>query len=89
MGVTSDMDKATMAVESLSFSKGFTSMAHVLTKAEKLFLLDGRVMAQSAVLALTDGKQSFLFQTAEKVMQLKNKHTKLVFAPVTDSRAAW
>ena len=84
IGLTSDMDKVKMAVESMSFLKGFTNMAQAFTKAEKLFLLDGRKMAQSAVLTLTDGKPSFLFQTAEKVMQLKDKHTKLFFAPVTE-----
>merc|ERR1719161_2948064 len=35
-------------------------------------------------MTLTDGKPSFLFQTNEKVMQLKDKHTKLFFAPVTE-----
>merc|ERR1719240_2224300 len=38
----------------------------------------------SAVLTLTDGKPSFLFQTYEKVLQLKDKHVKLFFAPVTE-----
>merc|ERR1719498_760095 len=51
---------------------------------EKLLLLGGRRKAQSAVLTLTDGKPSFLFQTHEKVMQLKDKHVKLFFAPVTE-----
>merc|ERR1719213_953733 len=68
----------------MSFLKGFTNMAQAFTTAEKLFLLDGRKMAQSAVLTLTDGKPSFLFQTNEKVMQLKDKHIKLFFAPVTE-----
>merc|ERR1719327_768515 len=38
----------------------------------------------SAVMTLTDGKPSFLFQTYEKVMQLKDKHVKLFFMPVTE-----
>merc|ERR1719353_1833148 len=33
---------------------------------------------------LKDGKPSFKFMTHEKVMQLKDKHIKLFFAPVTD-----
>merc|ERR1719301_94706 len=84
LGLTSDMGKVKKAIEGLSFLKGFTNMAQAFTIAEKLFLLDGRKMAQSAVLTLTDGKPSFLFQTAEKVMQLKDKHIKLFFAPVTE-----
>ena len=35
-------------------------------------------------MTLTDGKPSFLFQTNEKVLQLKDKHTKLFFVPVTE-----
>ena len=84
IGLTSDMDKVRMAVESMSFLKGFANMAQAFTKAEKLFLLYGRKMAQSAVVTLTDGKPSFLFQTAEKVMQLKDKHTKPFFVPATE-----
>ena len=87
IGLTSDMDKVKMAVESLSFLKGFTRMAHALTKAAKLFPFDGREMTQSAVLTLTDGKPSFLLQTAEKVVQLTDKHTKLIFASVTEFKA--
>merc|ERR1719359_1515285 len=84
LGLTSDMGKVKKAVEGMSFLKGFTNMAQAFTSAEKLFLLEGRQLAQSAVLTLTDGKPSFLFQTAEKVMQLRDKHTKLFFAPVTE-----
>merc|ERR1719182_1229889 len=68
----------------MSFQKGFTNMAQAFILAEKYFLLDGRKTAQSAVMTLTDGKPSFLFQTNEKVLQLKDKHTKLFFAPVTE-----
>ena len=87
IGLTSDMDKVKMAVESLSFLKGFTRIAQALTKAAKLFLFDGREMTQSAVLTLTDGRPSFLLQTAEKVVQLTDKHTKLIFASVTEFKA--
>merc|ERR1719231_590909 len=33
----------------------------------------------AAVMTITDGKPSFLFQTNEKGLQLKDKHTKLFF----------
>merc|ERR1719238_2330692 len=81
--LTSDMDKVKKAVEGMTYQKGFTNMAQAFGTAEKMFLLGGRRKAMSAVLTLTDGKPSFLFQTYEKVMQLKDKHTKLFFAPVT------
>merc|ERR1719181_1925336 len=79
-----DMEKVKKAVEGLEYKKGFTNMAQAFTLAEKMFLLNGRKKAMSAVLTLTDGKPSFLFQTYEKVLQLKDKHVKLFFAPVTE-----
>merc|ERR1740133_449329 len=59
-------------------------MAQAVGVAEKVFLLGGRKEAQSAVLTMTDGKPSFLFQTYEKVLQLKDKHVKLFFSPITE-----
>ena len=78
------MGRVKAAIQEMSFLKGFTNMAPAFTKVDRLILLDGRPKAQSAVLTLTDGKPSFLFQTNEKVMQLKDKHIKLFFAPVTE-----
>merc|ERR1719324_951786 len=82
--LTSDIPKVKSALEGLEYKKGFTNMAQAFTEAEKVLLLGGRRRAQSAVLTLTDGKPSFKFMTHEKVMQLKDKHVKLFFAPVTD-----
>jgi len=82
--LSSDMGKVKKAVEGLEYKKGFTNMAQAFTLAEKLFLLGGRKKAMSAVMTLTDGKPSFLFQTYEKVLQLKDKHVKLFFSPVTE-----
>merc|ERR1719486_1633243 len=59
-------------------------MAQAFTLAEKLFVLGERWAAQAAALTITDGKPSFLFQTHEKVIQMKDKHTKLYFAPITE-----
>merc|ERR1719267_298960 len=59
-------------------------MAQAFGVAEKLLLLGGRKAAQSAVMTITDGKPSFIFQTNEKVMQMKDKHTKLFFMPITE-----
>jgi len=82
--LTSDMDKVSAAIQGLAYTKGFTNMAQAFGVAERLLLLCGRRKAQSAVMTLSDGKPSFLFQTYEKVMQLKDKHVKLFFAPVTE-----
>merc|ERR1719454_130611 len=82
--LTNDMAKVKSSIEGLEYKKGFTNMAQAFTMAEKMFLLGGRRRAMSAVLTLTDGKPSFLFNTYEKVLQLKDKHVKLFFAPVTE-----
>merc|ERR1719310_1384220 len=82
--LSNDIAKVKKAVEGLEYKKGFTNMAQAFDLAEKMFLLGGRKKAMSAVLTLTDGKPSFLFQTYEKVLQLKDKHVKLFFSPVTE-----
>jgi len=82
--LSSDMKKVKKAVDGLVHLKGFTNMAQAFGVAEKLLLLGGRKAAQSAVMTITDGKPSFIFQTNEKVLQLKDKHTKLFFVPITE-----
>lgn len=82
--LTSDIAKVKTAIDGMKFMKGFTNMAQAFTLTEKLQLLGGRTTAQSAVLTITDGKPSFLFQTNERVMQMKDKHTKLFFMPITE-----
>merc|ERR1719310_2658300 len=80
---TSTMADVKTAIEGMTYKKGFTNMAQAFTVAERMFMLYGRKQAQSAVMTITDGKPSFLFQTFEKVKQLKDKHVKLFFAPIT------
>merc|ERR1719174_1201422 len=82
--LTGDMSEVKAAIEGLEWLKGFTNMAQAFGKAEGMLIRGGRKIAQSAVLTLTDGKPSFLFQTHQKIMLLKDKHVKLFFAPVTD-----
>merc|ERR1719316_1719662 len=84
--LTSTMADVKTAVAGLEYTKGFTNMAQAFDMAEKMFLLGGRKEAQSAVMTITDGKPSFLFQTYQKVMELKDKHVKLFFAPITNFR---
>ena len=52
--------------------------------AETMFLLDGRKRATSVVLTPADAKPSLLFNTYEKVLQLKDEHGKLFFSPATE-----
>ena len=74
--LTSDMDKVKEASEGLEHLKGCTNTTQAFTVAEKLLLLGGRKTSQSAVMTLTDGQPSFLFQTNEKVLQQNDKHAK-------------
>merc|ERR1719181_168137 len=64
--LTNDMKKVAKAVDGLVHLKGFTNMAQAFGVAEKLLLLGGRKAVQSAVMTITDGKPSFLFQTNER-----------------------
>jgi hypothetical protein len=82
--LTSKMADVKTAVDGLAYTKGFTNMAQAFTIAEKMFLIGGRQESQSAVMTITDGKPSFLFQTYQKVTELKDKHVKLFFAPITE-----
>ena len=52
--------------------------------AETTFLLDGRKKAMSVVLTLADAKPSLLFNTYEKVLQMKDKHVELFFSLATE-----
>ena len=80
---TSDIASAKAAIEGMEYKKGFTNMAQALTLAERIALLSGCRAVQQAVMMITDGKPSFLFQTQEK-MQMKDTHTKLFLAPVVE-----
>merc|ERR1719473_1215618 len=82
--LTGDISAVKAAIEGLVHLKGFTNMAQAFSKAEGLFIRGGRKIAQSAVMTITDGKPSFLFQTHQKVMELKDKHVKLFFVPITE-----
>jgi hypothetical protein len=73
-------------IKALEWKKGFTNMAQALVLAEKMFLSHGRQKAQSAVMVITDGKPTLLFETNQKVVELKDKNIKLFFAPVTEAK---
>jgi hypothetical protein len=61
------------AVAAMAHQKGFTNLAQGFVLAEKLLQQRGRKDAQSAVMTISDGKPSFLFETSEKAKELEDK----------------
>merc|ERR1719393_1152487 len=68
--LANDMAPAKEAVAAMAHQKGFTNMAQGFVLAEKLLQQRGRKDAQSAVMTISDGKPSFLFETTEKANEL-------------------
>jgi hypothetical protein len=68
-----DMAAVKTAVADMAHQKGFTNMAQGFALAEKLLQQRGRKDAQSAVMTISDGKPSFLFETTEKAKELGDK----------------
>jgi hypothetical protein len=71
--LTTDIAATKVAAAGMEHQKGFTNMAQAFSLAEKLLQQRGRKEAQSAVLTITDGKPSFLFETTERVKDLESK----------------
>merc|ERR1719162_632683 len=69
----SDLAAVKTAVAGMEHQKGFTNMAQSFALAEKLFQQRSRKDAQSAVMTISDGKPSFLFETTEKAKELDDK----------------
>jgi hypothetical protein len=84
--LTHDMAEAQKAASGLQWQRGFTNMAQALILASKMLQQGGRPTAQSAIMVLTDGKPSFLFQTQMEVNALRDQNIKLFFVPVMESR---
>ena len=84
MTLTKDTAKVKKSIEGLEYKRGFTNMTQALTMAEMMFLLGSRKRSMSAVLTLTDGKPSILFNACEKALQLMDKHIQLFFSLVTE-----
>jgi hypothetical protein len=60
------------AVKDMVHAKGFTNMAQGFVLAKKLLGQKGRPDAQHAVMTISDGKPSFLFETREKAKELED-----------------
>jgi len=82
--LTSDMEALEGIVTGMPFLKGFTNMAQAFAVAETMYTEAGRADAQSAVLTITDGRPSFIYQTNNKVMELEEKGIQRYFITITD-----
>jgi len=85
--LTNDLTKVQTEIKKMKWQGGFTNMAQALVLAENM-LKSGRKKAQPAVLVVTDGKPSTVFETNEQVVKMKDQAIKLFFAPVTSDGGA-
>jgi hypothetical protein len=69
----SELDKVKAKVGAMDHQKGFTNMAQGFVLAQKLLQQRGRREAQSAIMTISDGKPSFMFETTEKAKELDDK----------------
>merc|ERR1719502_2500844 len=86
--ISSDLGSVKSSLEGMEQKKGFTNMAQAFALAETMSTSSGRKGAQSALLIITDGKPSFLFQTNELVEQLDDKGVQRFFVVVTEDEKA-
>jgi uncharacterized protein YegL len=82
--LTSDMESLEGIVADMPFLKGFTNMAQAFAMAETMYTEGGRQEAQSAVLTITDGRPSFIYQTDNKVRELEEKGIQRYFITIAD-----
>jgi len=68
-----DMAAVKTAVAGMEHQRGFTNMAQGFVLAQKLLQQKSRKDAQSAIMTISDGKPSFLFETTEKAKELEEK----------------
>jgi len=68
-----DMAAVKTAAAAMEHQKGFTNMAQGFVLAQKLLQQRSRKDAQSAIMTISDGKPSFLFETTEKAKELEEK----------------
>jgi len=86
--ISANMESVKESIEGMVQKKGFTNMAQAFALAETMYTSSGRKGAQSALLVITDGKPSFLFQTEELVQQLDDKGVQRFFVVVTEDKKA-
>jgi hypothetical protein len=86
--ISANLESVKESIEGMVQKKGFTNMAQAFALAETMYTSSGRKGAQSALLVITDGKPSFLFQTEELVQQLDDKGVQRFFVVVTEDKKA-
>merc|ERR1712007_343702 len=83
--ITANFGEVKTALEGMVQKKGFTNMAQAFALAETMYTAGGRKGAQSALMTITDGTPSFLFQTNELVEQLDDKGVQRFFVVVSEN----
>jgi len=83
--LSTDLASVKTSLEAIVQKKGFTNMAQAFALAETMYTSAGRSGAQPALLVITDGKPSFVFQTNELIEQLDDKGVQRFFVVVTDN----
>jgi len=68
-----EMEPVKTAAAGMEHQRGFTNMAQGFVLAQKLLQQRSRKDAQSAIMTISDGKPSFLFETTEKAKELEEK----------------
>jgi len=84
--LTKDMELVKEVLGAVPFKKGFTNMAQAFSLADVMYTHASRSEAQSALMVITDGRPSFVFQTNDLVRQLDDKNVQRFFV-VVDSGA--
>lgn len=88
MKLTNDTAAVKTAVEGMKWQGGFTNMAQALVLADDMLKSGGRKKAQSAVLVITDGKPSTVYETNQQIVKMKDRAIKMFFAPVSSESGA-
>lgn len=83
--LTSNLAEVRENIMKMTWQRGFTNMAQALIAADVMLGRGGRSDAQSAVIILSDGKPSLVFQTQEKINELKQKNVQIFMAPILGS----
>jgi len=86
--LSTDLGSVKTALEGMVQKKGFTNMAQAFALAETMYTSAGRKGAQPALLVITDGMPSFMFQTQELVEQLDDKGVQRFFIVLSNNAKA-
>jgi uncharacterized protein YegL len=86
--LSDDATAVKAAVNGMQWQGGFTNMAQALVLADSMLKSGARKSAQSAVLVITDGKPSTVYETNQQIVKMKDRAVKMFFAPVTSEGGA-